>query len=366
VTSQPDAISLAERVLSILDEGSFSATYKYALFTGLLDLCIEGVSRAGVPPTTVTTRQLAGKVVEIYWPQAVPYAGHGTLRQGGVRRDSQAEIVRRIAQARADWAGSASDTVFRARLRHPREFDRLLDFVEWKLIEMPIPRLQVLGRREDRFLYEYNWNDKVRQSSVSAYQRRRPSTFDNRLLLKPDVADHLVRLNGVLRPLFRRAWTLMVAGKNRLPQAELEVFLFGTDRVPLDAVRSPLLDLQRGRCFYCDGTVGTHGEVDHFVPWSRYADDGLDNLVVAHPRCNNSKRDFLAAADHVERWAVRTREQAGDLATIARSFEWPRDDERTLAVARGVYLPLATGVRLWSAPGQFVPCDPIRIRAALA
>jgi hypothetical protein len=28
----------------------------------------------------------------------------------------------------------------------------------------------------------------------------------------------------------------MVAGKNRLPQAELEVFLFGTDRVALDAV----------------------------------------------------------------------------------------------------------------------------------
>jgi hypothetical protein len=152
---------------------------------------------------------------------------------------------------------------------------------------------------------------------------------------------------------------------NQLPQAELELFLFGADRVPLDAVRPRLLDLQDGRCFYCGNVIRTHAEVDHFVPWSRYVDDGLDNLVVAHSRCNNSKRDFLAAPEHVERWALRTREQAGDLGTIARSLEWPRDDERTLAVARGVYLRLPTSVRLWSGPGQFVPCDPVRIRSAL-
>jgi hypothetical protein len=179
-------------------------------------------------------------------------------------------------------------------------------------------------------------------------------------------AAHLVRLNGALRPLFRRAWALMVAGMNQLPQAELELFLFGADRVPLDAVRPPLLDLQGGRCFYCGDVIRAHAEVDHFVPWSRYVDDGLDNLVVAHSRCNNSKRDFLAAAEHVERWTARTREQAGNLSTIARFLDWPRDDERTLAVARGVYLRLPTSVRLWSGPGQFVPCDPARIRTALA
>jgi hypothetical protein len=36
--------------------------------------------------------------------------------------------------------------------------------------------------------------------------------------------------------------------------------------------------------------------VDHFIPWSRHADDGLDNLVAADARCNGQKRDFLAAA----------------------------------------------------------------------
>ena len=251
MTRDQDAIALAERVLGILEEGSFSATYKFALFTAILDLCIENTDRHGVPPETLTTRQLAERVVELYWNHADPYGSHGTLRQGGVRAGNQAEILRRIQMDRARWADARSETVHRARQAHPIEFTELVDFVEWKLIEMPIPRLQVLGRQEDRFLYDYNWSQGVRRSSVSAYQRGQPSDFDNRLLLRPGVAELLVRLNGVLRPLFRREWAVMVAGMNRLPEAELEDFLFGSERVSLEAVRGPLRELQDDRCFYC-------------------------------------------------------------------------------------------------------------------
>ena len=45
MASDQDAIALAERVLGILDEGGFSATYKFALFTAILDLCIENTTR---------------------------------------------------------------------------------------------------------------------------------------------------------------------------------------------------------------------------------------------------------------------------------------------------------------------------------
>jgi len=38
----------------------------------------------------------------------------------------------------------------------------------------------------------------------------------------------------------------MVARMNNLPEAELERFLFGSERTPLDAVRSPRRDLLRG------------------------------------------------------------------------------------------------------------------------
>jgi hypothetical protein len=359
-----DAIALAERVLAILDEGGFSATYKFALFTAMLDLCIEKTTVHGTPPETLTTRQLADKVIDLYWNHVTPYGSLGTLRQGGGHGE-QATIVLRIERARAQWADGQTDTSFRARQTHWLEFKELLDFVEWKLIEMPIPRLQVLGRQEDRFLYEYNWPRDIRRSTVTRHQRGAGSGFDNRLLLRPGVAEQLLRLNGLLRPLFYREWAVMVARMNKLPEAQLERFLFGSERTSLEAVRSPLRNLQANRCFYCDGRITGPADVDHFIPWTRYPDDGLDNLVVAHPTCNNSKRDFLAAADHVERWADRTRTRSGELTAVAREAGWARDAGRSGSVATAIYLRLPVTARLWRRPNDLVLLERERIARAL-
>ena len=100
--------------------------------------------------------------------------------------------------------------------------------VEWKLIEMPIPRLQVFGRSdEDRFLYRYNWTEQTLRSVVTSYQRKRAldgrterlsadSGFDNRLILLPGVGRwQLVRLNATLRPLFYGDGPSMVAELNQ-------------------------------------------------------------------------------------------------------------------------------------------------------
>ena len=364
MTREQDALALAERVLTILEEGNFSATYKYAVFTAILDLCIEKASKHGVPPETLTTRQLAERVLTLYWPHVTPFKGVGTLRQGG-GAGQQATIVRLMQVARARWGDGDTDTLFRARQKHRAEFDRLLDEVEWTLIEMPIPRLQKLGDVEDRFLYTYNWTEAVRRSAVSAYQRGRASSFDNLLRLKPGVGELLVRLNGVLRPLFYREWAVMVARKNRLPEAELEQFLFGAERVSLEPVRRPLLTLQNDACFYCNGPMGGRADVDHFIPWTRYPDDGLDNLVVAHQRCNNSKRDFLAGTEHVERWRLRAREYGDALATIAVKLSWHRDAERTRSIATSIYSRLPLNARLWLAPSEFGPHERRRILSAL-
>jgi hypothetical protein len=44
---------------------------------------------------------------------------------------------------------------------------------------------------------------------------------------------------------------------------------------------------------------------DDDLPWIRHPDNGIFNLVAAHPGCNNDKRDFLAGLDHVRKWRVR-------------------------------------------------------------
>jgi hypothetical protein len=145
----------------------------------------------------------------------------------------------------------------------------------------------------------------------------------------------------------------MVAAINRdaTDEARLQEFLFGASRVTLDPVRQPLRELQDNRCFYCDERMTGAVDVDHFIPWSRHADNSIRNLVAADPRCNNQKRDFLAAGQHAKRWAERIRKTdsslAVQLAEIAVRCGWEDQPARTLSVASAIYGRLPDEVRLW-------------------
>jgi len=61
----------------------------------LLDLCLENAARDCPAPDLLTTRQLAVKIVELYWPHTRPWAT-GALRQSSGRGGGQAEIVAAI------------------------------------------------------------------------------------------------------------------------------------------------------------------------------------------------------------------------------------------------------------------------------
>ena len=137
-------------------------------------------------------------------------------------------------------------------------------------------------------------------------------------------ADELVRLAPLLRPLIELHWVRMVASLNGLDVEgeRLRAHLFGADRTTFPPpLRSGLRELQDGRCFYCDDRLTSRSEVDHFIPWSRWPNDAIENLVLADA-CNNHKRDHLAAADHAQRWANRLATQSADLAAIASAASW--------------------------------------------
>ncbi len=119
-------------------------------------------------------------------------------------------------------------------------------------------------------------------------------------------------------------------------------------------------------CFYCADRIDDRWEVDHFIPWSRYPDNGIDNLVASHKSCNNKKRDFLAAAEHVERWRARSLGRGADLAEIARRASWEQSPERTVSVARAIYQKLPDDTLLWRLEDEFVGFDRRRIKSALA
>jgi hypothetical protein len=161
------AIAFAERLLSILDEGSYTATYKYAVLLGLIDLSLEHTTSLGAAPDIVYPAQLARKVVELYWRHTMPYpglAGPTVLRQNSA---GQAEIVSLIRRFRSGHAPDPSTPLFEARASAPQAFGNLLADAEWKLIEMPLPRLQRVGTSNDPFLYRISWDESIRRGETS-------------------------------------------------------------------------------------------------------------------------------------------------------------------------------------------------------
>jgi hypothetical protein len=369
---QRGAIAFAEKVLELLDEGRRTATYKFAVLLALIDLCLEQAQETGVAPDVLTTRQVADRIVEIYWPHTLPFGRQGlpgVLRQNA---GGQAEIVSAIARFRERNAPDPSVPRWESRLKSPEAYERLVRDVEWKLIEMPLPRLQMMGQAHEPFIYEIHWDRTIRRAVVDRYLAGDGGgAFDNRVLLKPGVGEYLRQLNGLLRPLIQRRWAAMVAQLNEMEESQLDAFLFGVDRVQTARIRAGLWEIQARRCFYCEAGVidPTRAHVDHFIPWARYPDDGLHNLVVADDRCNNFKSSSLAAADHVARWARRfgvKSPERGQLIALAKQTAWEQRDQRTLGVARTIYHRLPDDALLWLRRKEFVNPDRLAIEKALA
>lgn len=358
-----DSIAFGQKVLTLLDTGSFTTSYKFALLLAIIDATLEGTDAAGRAPDVLHARDLGRRVFERYWDQARPFGEAGPLRQS-----SQRDLIVKVAELRTQLGIADHMPIDVARRRFPGPVAELEADAVATVVRYPVPLLQRFGTgaqaRDDRFLYDVAWDD-----SVSATAVRRPG-FDDRLRLRPGVGAHLVALAGLLRPVIERSWLQHVARRNedQVEELRLEAFLFGGRRVSLAAVRDPLLDLQEGRCFYCEGTARGGWEVDHFVPWSRWPDDRLDNLVVAHRRCNGDKRAALPALDHLERWWERFAPDSAidqQLDQVAAVAAWPRRPARTATAARAVYLHQPDGSMLWQAPGQVEPLDPVRVRAVL-
>ena len=120
----------------------------------------------------------------------------------------------------------------------------------------------------------------------------------------------LRQFHPLITALVHGAWVQYVRRCNREAMGsttDLAEFLFGSERSALTLLRPALVDLQGGRCFYCDGPVRAGGHVDHFVPWSRYPTDLGHNLVVAHDSYNSAKGSMLAAEEHLARWMERNK-----------------------------------------------------------
>ncbi len=386
--SRADAppIDVAERVLRILDEGRYTATYKQAVLVALLDLCLEHTSEKGIPPQTITTRQLAEKVCALYWPHTRVWATESggrvlvqnrsgspaTLARGGGIVGKIREFREQIEAQRPGSAGLSLASVSRMS-----GFEALIHDIEWTLIDMPLPKLQRIGERNPEWLYHLHWRDRderdpaqrdkplAKRSDVGRAQRGERSSFNNQIYLQPGVAAAFARLHALLRPYILRHWAGQVVQLNQLPDDDVMVFLFDHERADTGPVRAPLVAIQGGRCFYCERPIPDNAHVDHFIPWARHPDNGLHNLVAADARCNGAKRDYLASAAHLEKWRDRAVAQHESLAHIAAETRWEEGASRIVGVARAIYLTLPREMPLWQRAREFEPSDPDALRRVL-
>jgi hypothetical protein len=132
------------------------------------------------------------------------------------------------------------------------------------------------------------------------------------------------------------------------------------------AWRAGLADLQESACFYCGERIGARaGQVDHVVPWSRWPNDAVENLVLADA-CNTHKRDHLPGLAHIDRWVRRLVTHGDDLVALADAVRWESDRERSVALARTAYAHLPVGTPLWAGRDDFREDDPALIVARLA
>lgn len=352
-----DDVQFAENLLQLLNRGRFTTTYKYAVLLGLMDLCLESVTKSFSAPDFVTTRQLAEKVAALYWSHTQPY-DQGVLRQNN---SGETGILKYIT----DLRGAEALTFFKAKHGRQAEFKRALDSIEDILIRMPLPKLQRFDGKNHELLYRISWNDEIKTGLISEYQRT-GSSFDNRIHFMPDAATRLIRLNTLLRPLIYREWASKVAAINNLEQSKLEAFLFEIEREVPEALRAPLLDLHQGKCFYCNKPIKNDMHIDHFIPFARFPDNRIQNLVPAHANCNLAKKDFLAATDHIAHWVEYLHHSASDLVAIAEKAAVAQHPAHSLAAARGIYMRLDECAELWRTGDEFEAATPAKIRQLLS
>ena len=343
-----DPLALGQRVVAILQMGRRTATYKLATLMALMDQCLERLPDDPQAELVVPVRELAERVLEIYWHQVLPFEGE-LLKQ---TTQPIAAILREAVRLRAvSNVGDRRVALAVARLRAPTDYATVVTAIGLTLVRQPLPRLQRIGPGPSpSFLYDDSWmHDNISPAQLAAHG----GAFE----LYPGVAWSLTRLSGLLKPALEVLWVDDVRRWNKGLVAhvpDIAGHLFGRDRVSLAPARAALLDAFGAECFYCAASVGASAPVDHVLPWSRVGIDGLANLVVACRRCNGNKSQSLPAPWLVERVVARDETV---MEQVAVQLRWPTQLDRVVAAARGLYRGQAAGTPLWTAFGQTAAVD---------
>jgi 5-methylcytosine-specific restriction endonuclease McrA len=270
IPTAQEQLKFLKNIQLILQSGSFSSTYKFALLISLSRLSIEkGEDEGGT--LILEYIDIAEKFIELYWKQAVPYAFHEDgqliLNQNNGK---QAAIVNQIILLRQSYSSLG------LLRRDTSVWLKLLKQVAKTVKEMPVRYLQNINSQNFEFLYRLEYSN-------------------TQLTLLPQVMYCLRQFSEIIEELCQKRWIDYIRKNNcnapilnKLPN--LEQFMFEPSRNQLNAVANVLVELQECKCFYCNKEIKRNNyAVDHFIPWSMYPSDTGHNFVLADSSCNSKK-----------------------------------------------------------------------------
>lgn len=194
--SAEQQLKFLKQIQQILQLGSFSSSYKFALLISLSRLAIEqGEDTAAV--LELSYLDIAEKFVELYWNQSLPY----TLNQPDQRDSSmilnqnngaQAAIVNRVIAARKKY------TTIPALRRDDKAWKTLLTQVAKTVKDMPVQYLQNIQGQSHEFLY-------------------RLDLCSHKLLLLPNMMFCLRQFSEIIEELCQKKWIdYILLNKNNL------------------------------------------------------------------------------------------------------------------------------------------------------
>lgn len=318
IPTAQEQLKFLKNIQLILQSGSFSSTYKFALLISLSRLAIEKGEDSG-ESLSLEYAEIAEKFIELYWKQAVPYTfndeGQLILNQNNGK---QAAIVNRIIELRQIYSSLG------LLRRDSAVLSKLVKDVARTVKDMPVRYMQNINGQNFEFLYQFEQSKQ-------------------RLTLLPQVMFCLRQFSEIIEELCQKRWIDYIRKNssnapilNQLPN--LEQFMFEPSRNQLNAVANVLVELQDCKCFYCNKSMrkGSYA-VDHFIPWSMYPSDTGHNFVLADSSCNSKKSNLLASDEFLHKWQERNEEH--DLIIVDRIsvLGFLTDKERSHKVAEWAY-----------------------------
>ena len=325
-----EQLEFLTKVERLLAKGRRTTTYKFALLIALTNLAVE-IGSDSNDVLVVSVDDIARQFLSLYWKMARPYPRLAEVLKQSTNASKPAKMITLLI----DEARHSESSYQRLRV-YQAQRDELLAEAKLLLKRDVLYRLQVVENcpqpdaEVDRFLYD-------------SPRSLKESRAINHLTLKPGVAACLRRLRGVIISIAEARWAQWVREHNTNLGADykLENFLFVPVRGRVTEYAERFYELQSGRCFYSGDKLAkpSAGEVDHFIPWSRYPFDSPFNLVLASRRENSKWRDQLKPAEYRDLWLQRNIDASSDLiAPRPAGFGALKEDAETVkSISRWLY-----------------------------